>query len=133
MAADNHERAAEFWETHGDSERALLQHEMAAYERHGAELERRWAELVAPDSARGEGDVAEEVMAHTQQSVKTASSILTQLAATLDRTAALAEAHAERHEQVGRTEGAHKEREAAQHAREAAQRARSQAEQAEHR
>lgn len=49
-AAENHDRAAAFWRGRGDRDRATLQHEMAEYERHGAELERRWAALVERDS-----------------------------------------------------------------------------------
>lgn len=44
--AETHERAAHFWDDQGDAERAALQREMAEYERTGARLERRWAELV---------------------------------------------------------------------------------------
>ena len=93
-AADNHERAAKFWEGKGDSERACLQYEMAKYERRGAELERRWAELTDSPAEHGGADAAEHVKAHTRQGAETASSILMQLADTLERTAALAESTA---------------------------------------
>jgi hypothetical protein len=129
MAAGNHERAAKFWEGQGDSERAALQREMAEHERRGAELERRWADLSGSDTARGKVRAAEDVVAQTQQSGKTASSILVQLANTLERAAVLAEEHAQRHERAGRLDDASTERQTAQNAREAAQRARSQAEQ----
>jgi hypothetical protein len=56
------------------------------------------------------------------------SSTLMRTAEVLDSSAGLAEAHAERHEQAGRSDDAAEERRAAARAREAAQRARSQAE-----
>ena len=129
MAAKNHDRAAKFWDDQRDPERAGLQREMALYERNGAELERRWAELTEPNAAQGQTRAAELVIKHTQQGAKRIAGILTQLAITLDRSAGLAEEHAERREQAGRSDDAEQERQAARHARDAAQRARSQAEQ----
>jgi len=79
VAAESHERAAKFWEGQGDSERAGLQREMAEYERHDGELERRWAEPVHRDTAPSEVRAAEHVVAHARQGAKTASSILMQL------------------------------------------------------
>ena len=102
---------------------------MAAYERRGAELERRWAELTDSPAEHGGADAAEHVKAHTRQGAETVSSILMQLADALERTAALAEEHAQRHERLGRTDHALKERQAARQAREKAQRARSEAQQ----
>ncbi len=124
-AADNHERAARFWEEQGDSERAGLQHEMAEYERRGADLETRWAALPDPESARGTAPAAQRGSPDTPHGEQTASSILSELANTLEQTAVLADKHAERHQQRGRPTDASKEREAAQSARDAAQRARS--------
>jgi hypothetical protein len=49
QAAENHVRAARFWDGH-DAERAALQRELAEHERRGAELERRWAELIERES-----------------------------------------------------------------------------------
>jgi hypothetical protein len=51
-----------------------------------------------------------------------------QLANTLERTAVLADEHARRHERMGRTDHASKERHAARQARERAEHARSEAE-----
>jgi hypothetical protein len=51
-AAENHERAARYWDDQHDPDRAALQREMAEYERRGAELERRWADLIDPSGAR---------------------------------------------------------------------------------
>ena len=48
-AAATHERSAIFWDQQGDVDRAALQRELAQHERHGAELERRWAALVERD------------------------------------------------------------------------------------
>lgn len=127
-AADTHERAAGFWEGQGDSERANLHREMAEYERRGADLERRWARTVDPDSAEGEVRAPEHTMADTRQGAETAPRILMQLAKELERTADLAEQHAQRREQAGKADDASRERRTAQDAREAAQRARSQAE-----
>ena len=47
LAAQSHDRSAAYWAENGDLERAALQRELADYERSGAELERRWAALVA--------------------------------------------------------------------------------------
>jgi len=129
VAAQNHERAARFWDEQRDPERAELQREMAEYERHGAELERRWAELIDdPDGARTDTSAGELVRRHTRQAAKHGSWILMQLANTLERSAGLAEKHAQRREQAGRADDAAAERHAAKRAHEAAQRARSQAE-----
>ena len=111
---------------------------MAEYERLGAELESRWAELTDPDPA--DPDPADPDPAHsgmpaaqlvdrqTQQGAKQLSRIMMQLATTLERSSVLAEEHARRNEQAGRSDEAAKERHAAKRAGEAAQHARSQAE-----
>ena len=102
---------------------------MAEYERHGAELERRWAELVGdPDVAHTETDASELARRHTRQAAKRGSWILMQLANTLERSAGLAEKHAQRRDLAGGADDAAAERRAAKRAREAFQRARSQAE-----
>jgi hypothetical protein len=129
MAADNHDRAARYWEGQQDSERAELQREMAKYERHGAELERRWADLVDPDPAHRETRAAEQVMRHTREGATHASTILTRLAKTLDKSARMAELHAARREHAGHSDDAATELQSAKRARTAARRARSQAEQ----
>ena len=49
-AAESHDRAAGFWEEHGDHDRLALQRDLAEHERRGAELERRWAALIERDS-----------------------------------------------------------------------------------
>lgn len=53
QAAETHARLATFWHEQGDEERALLQSELADYERAGATLERRWAEIVERDHTSG--------------------------------------------------------------------------------
>jgi hypothetical protein len=125
-AAEQYERAARFWDEQQDPERAGLQRVLAAYERLGAELERRWAELIDPD-ADSEARAAELVTRHTRQGAKQASAVLMQLATTLERSAGLAEEHAQRRERAGRADDAVAEHKAAQRARQAAERARSQA------
>lgn len=129
VAADNHERAAKFWEGQGDTQRAGLQREMAAHERLGAEFERRWADLTDPKTAHSRVRTADNLIGHTRRGAKTASGLLTQIANTLERTAGLVEQHAHRHEQAERSDDAERGHHAAGHAREAARRARSQAEQ----
>lgn len=129
MAAENHERAARYWEGRHDTARAELQREMAKYERQGAELELRWADLVDPDPDRRERHAAELALKDTRQGAKHASSILARLAITLDRSARIADSHAISRDQAGRSHDAEQERQSAQRARTAAQRARSQAEQ----
>lgn len=104
---------------------------MAEYERGGAELERRWAELVEHDPARGTTSAprdAERVTRRTRLSADRLSGVLTHIADALERTACLADEHAERCERAKKSRAAADEREAARRAREAAQRARSQAE-----
>ena len=102
---------------------------MAEYERHGAELELRWAELIEnPDVGDTQTSAAELVMRHTRQSAKGGARILMQLANTLERSAGLAEKDAQRREQAGQADDAAAVHHAAERAREVAQRARSQAE-----
>lgn len=128
MAAENHDRAATYWDGRQDAARAELQREMAKYERHGAELELRWADLVDPDPNRRAIRAAELVLRDTQRGAKHASTILTRLANTLERSARIAEGHAVTREQTGRSDDAAQERRSAQRARTAARSARSQAE-----
>jgi len=52
-AALTHERSATFWDQIGDVGRAALQRDLAAHERRGAELERRWAALIERDDDSG--------------------------------------------------------------------------------
>jgi hypothetical protein len=49
-AAESHERLARLWHERGNSERASLERALADYERAGAKLERRWAELIAEEN-----------------------------------------------------------------------------------
>lgn len=53
-AAGTHERSAKFWDEQGDAKRAALQRELADHERHGAELEGRWAALIERETAGAE-------------------------------------------------------------------------------
>lgn len=127
LVAENHDRAASFWDGQGDLGRAELQREMAAYERLGAELESRWAELVDPGPTDSGTRAAQLVVRQTRQGVKQLCGILTQLAITLERSAELAEAHGRRRAQAGRGNDAAAERRAAKLALETAQWARPQA------
>ena len=128
VAAKGHARAAKFWDDQRDPERAGLQYEMAEYERQGAELERRWAELIDSDTGQPATRAAELVVRRTRQGAEQASGILKQLADALQRSADLAEESAKRLERAGRSADAGADRQAATRAREAAKRARSQAE-----
>jgi hypothetical protein len=126
QAAENHDRAARFWDGQGDVERAELQRDMAAYERHGAKLESAWAELRERERAERAASAVERMLSLTREHASRLSSILDQSAEELERTALLAEAHAQRSEEAGRDDAA-KERRAADRAHECARRARSQA------
>jgi hypothetical protein len=127
-AAESHDRAARFWADQDDAERAELQRAMAEYERLGAQLERRWGELVAPGAVRGVSHAAERTLAETREGARRLSVTLSATAEALEKSAVLAEAHALRGEQDGRPGDAAEERNAAQRARDAGHRARSQAE-----
>jgi hypothetical protein len=100
---------------------------MAEYERRGAELEPRWAELVDPSPAQSMIRDAGVVLRQTRRDAKQLSAVLTRTANELERSAGLAEAHARRREQAGQSDDAIEERQAAKRAREAAQRALAQA------
>lgn len=100
---------------------------MADYERRGATLERRWADLVDPSKPASAARGADLVLEQARQGAKQLSTILARTADALERTAELAETHAQTSAQAG-GDNAAEEREAAARAREAAQRARSQAE-----
>jgi hypothetical protein len=127
LAARNHQRAAAFWEDRGDRERAALQREFGDYERVGAEIERRWAELSEKDAHRDAAPAGAVVVRHTLRAAENTSVLLAQLADTLARSAQLAEEHARRQEHGGNSGDAGKERDAAKRARELAEHARSQA------
>jgi hypothetical protein len=101
---------------------------MAEYERLGAELERWWGELVDPNGARRVTSVGRRTaVQHTREGARRLSLTLTETANALERSASLAEGHARRREQAGRTEDAAEERQARERAHGAAERARSQA------
>jgi hypothetical protein len=127
-AANNHDRAAQYWHDQTDPKRAELQHEMAEFERRGAELERRWAKLVDDDPRNSTAGAGDAVRDHTRQGAQHLSGILGRIADTLERSAHLAEEHAQRREDSGATAGAEEERAAAKQAHDAADRARTQAE-----
>lgn len=127
MAAKNHERAARFWAGKGDAERAGLQREMAEYERRGATLERRWAELVEWEVVYGQTRAAERVTSHTRRGARQLTTLLTRMADALDKSARLADEHATKRERAGRSDDAELERQAAQRARDSAEQARSHA------
>jgi hypothetical protein len=52
QAADTHDRSATFWDGRGKPDQAGLQRELASHERTGADLERRWGDLVNPSPAK---------------------------------------------------------------------------------
>jgi hypothetical protein len=101
---------------------------MAEYERQGAVLERRWADLMDPEGRGGTTRAAELLMSETRRRAKQLWMALSRTAEALDASAALAEEHGERRREGGHEEDAAAERSAAERAREAASRARSQAE-----
>jgi hypothetical protein len=49
-AAEAHDRFAKLWHERGDVDRASLQRALADHERRGADLERRWAELIVAEN-----------------------------------------------------------------------------------
>jgi hypothetical protein len=128
MAADNHERAARFWEERGDPDRAILQREMAAFERQGAELERRWARLVDPKGPLTTRRTTEITLGRTREGARALSEKLAVAADALETSAGLADEHAKRRQARGQTDGAAEELQVAERTREAARRARSEAE-----
>jgi hypothetical protein len=73
-------------------------------------------------------DTAESAVRHTRERAESLSATMTRTANVLEDSAVLADAHAEKHEQAGRSDAAAKERGVAEHAREAAQHARLHAE-----
>jgi len=101
---------------------------MAAYERRGAELELRWADLADSDGAPAMSRAAARGKSHAQQGAKQLWEVLTRTADVLERSAQLAEEHAQRREAAAQGEDAAHERRVADQTREAAQRARSHAE-----
>jgi hypothetical protein len=128
QAAANHDRSATFWERQGKREQADLQRELASYERHGAELERQWAELVEPKPAAPGTSATEHARGFIRENAQHLSSVLTRTTEALEKTAAIAEQHAQRRDRAGLSDAAAEERRAADRAREYAGRARSQAE-----
>jgi hypothetical protein len=67
---------------------------MAEYERRGALLERRWAELTDADAAEIATDAGDLVMAHTRHRAEQLASVLLRTANALERAAELADEHA---------------------------------------
>jgi hypothetical protein len=82
-----------------------------------------YSEAVEPPGA-----AAERVVGETRVRAAQLASVLRRTAVTLEQSAALADAHAERYEQAKRSDDAAQERRAAGRAREAARMARSHAE-----
>lgn len=123
QAAANHDRAATYWDQVGRRKQAGLQRRLADYERHGAELERQWAgaaiELVT--------DRAESTRSLTRKQAEHLSAELDRAAEALEKTASLADQHARRRREAGKSEGEQEERRVADRARKYALRARAQA------
>lgn len=128
MAAENHDRAARFWDGRGDRERAALQREMAEFERQGAELERRWARIVDPEGPLTTRRTSGTVLGRTREGARALSRQLALAADALETSADLADEHAKRRQASGQTDGAAEELRAAERTREAARRARAEAE-----
>lgn len=126
-AAKSHDRAAKFWEGRGDADRSQLQRELAEHERAGAKLERRWGALVDGEEPDTPGHAAGRLLGEMRQGARQLATNLSRTAEALERSAQLAEQHAERREEThGPGQGA-EERRAAEVTYEAAERARSQA------
>ena len=104
-----------------------MQRQLADHERHGAELERQWAQLT--DSPRTSRSVPELVgaLGATRKYAERLSMELDRTAEVLERTAALADEHGRRRGRTGHPESAADEHQAAERARVYAQRARDQA------
>jgi hypothetical protein len=80
------------------------------------------------EAVESPGAAAERVVGSTQVLAAQLASVLSRTTDLLEQSAALADAHAERYEQAGRSDDAAEERRAAGRAREAARKARSHAE-----
>lgn len=128
QAAANHDRAAVFWDRQGKPKQAGLQRDLAAYERHGAELERQWAEATDTGPPQSRGRSSDLAHSQTKKNAEQLASELTRMAGELEKTAAIAEEHARRRQRAGDAEDAAEERAAADRAYEYARQARSQAE-----
>jgi len=76
QAAKNHDRSAVFWQDLGKPQQAGIQRELADHERHGAQLERRWAELIDPSAADRAARSAERARSVTRKNAEHASSVL---------------------------------------------------------
>lgn len=127
-AAQAHEQSARFWDQFDDPDRAKLQHEMAAYERHGAELERRWAELGVETEVAPPVPELGPVLRDVHQNASHLVALLSRSAELFEQSAALAEEHAT-HPAIIVAGHEADERRTAERAREAARRARAHAEQ----
>src|SRR5438105_965473 len=86
------------------------------------------ADAMDAEAVEPPGSAAERVVGRTRVSAARLSSVLSRTADALEVSAALADAHAERHQRAGRSDDATEERRTAGRAREAARRARSHAE-----
>jgi hypothetical protein len=128
MAADNHERAANLWDEPADRARAVLQREIAAFERDGAALERRSARIMDPDGPMTTRRRTELMLGRTREGARALSEKLAMAADALETSAELAEEHAKRRQASGQRADAADELQGAKRAREAALRARSEAE-----
>jgi hypothetical protein len=127
-AADHHDRVARYLDARGDRDRAVLQREIADFERHGAALERRSARIVDPEGPLAARRTSQIMLGRTRASARALSEKLAMAADVLETSADLAEEHANRRQAKGKTEGAAEERRTAERTREAARRARSEAE-----
>jgi hypothetical protein len=73
---------------------------LAEYERHGAQLERRWAELIDPKPADRAARNAERARSLTRTNAEHVSSALNRTADALENAAAIAEEHARTRERL---------------------------------
>jgi hypothetical protein len=128
QAAANHDRAAQYWEGQGDRARANLQRDLAAYERRGAVLERRWAKLAEPGNPATTRRTTETMLGRARNGARELAAKLAHAADALEVSAQLADEHARRRQGNGQEAEAAEERQTAERTREAARRARTEAE-----
>jgi len=127
-AAKSDDRSAVFWDDLGEPEQAGIHRELAEYQRHGAELERQWAELVDPKAAARPARGAERARSLTRKNAEHVSSALNRTADALEKAARPLKSMAAGGSELDGPIALQGSVKATARAREYAQRARSQAE-----
>lgn len=92
-------------------------------------MERRWADLADANSRQPEARAGNVLVTRAQQGARELSQIMSRTADALEKSAHLADQHAQRREQAEQGDDAAEERRVADQTREAARQARSNAEQ----